>query len=79
MSLYWQMPVGKDVTLTHEAQSITRELSKKKEKKRTQKRLPKHEPFKFKKQKLNQKYKSTKPLDARYSDQRKLRRMYRNS
>lgn len=78
MSLYWHMPVGKDVTL-EESQSITRELSKKKEKKKTQKRIPKHEPFRRKSEKLHQKYKSTRPLDSRYSDQRKLRRMYRNS
>lgn len=78
MALYWQLPIGKVVSQS-EAQSIIRELSKKKRQKKILKRQPTYEPPKIKKQKIHQQYRSTSARDHRYSDQRKLRRMYRNS
>lgn len=77
MSLYWQLPMGEEVTL-HESQSISRELTKKKEKKKRHTRSTHHEPVRNKKPKLHQRYSSSAPRDVRFSNQKKLRRMYRN-
>lgn len=78
MSFYWSMPVGRDVVF-YESQSVSREFSTKKEKKKIKERRKRYEPYRAKKQKIHLKYKSTRPLDSRYSNQHKLRRMYRNS
>lgn len=71
------MPVGKkfdDISTVE----IAHELTQKKEK---QKRLQKQIPVKrkrFVKERIDRRFKSTKAKDHRYSNQKSLRRMYRN-
>lgn len=76
LSLYWQMPRAKDAILPQQSR-IERDLSQRKVKKqiRQKQRLPAI----IKKSGFNQNYKRGRPKDARYSNQRSLRRMYRNS
>ena len=62
-----------------ETERIHRELEREERKKKLRrKQLPKRRE-RFVKKRIYGKYTSTKPKDHRYSDQRKLRRMYRNS
>lgn len=79
MALYWQVPVNHTRDFQLESQGITREFEKKKEKRKKLTRQDKHVPLKQRRIKLHQKYRNTRPPDHRFSDQRKLRRMYRNS
>lgn len=78
MSLYWHMPVDKDVNLIH-PESISRELNQNK-KQIKKKKLPRtrNEPPRLKRLKQSLNYKNSRAKDVRFSDQRKIRRMYRN-
>lgn len=77
MSLYWQLPVNKTVDLV-QRETLSRELESRKEKRKKLKRKVRYEPPKIRREKIHQKYRSTRAQDARYSNQRSLRRMYRN-
>lgn len=78
MSLYWHLPVSKNVDLV-QRETLTRELESKKEKRKKLKRKVRYEPPKIKRQQIHQQYRNSSSRDARYSNQKRLRRMYRNS
>ena len=78
MSLYWQLPVGKTLG-PKETQSLSREFNRKKVKRKILKKKVRYEPPRQKKQNIHHQYKSSKARDSRYSDQQKLRRMYRST
>lgn len=69
---------GKGNNQFPEKQSIYRELEREEKKKKLRKKTFPVKRKRFVKRKINGKYTSAKPKDHRYSDQRKLRRMYRN-
>lgn len=77
MVLYWQLPIGKGQEL-NVPQGIERVLNRKKEIRRKLKPRPRHVIPRKKKEKIHAKYRSSKPKDHRFSDQQKLRRMFRN-
>lgn len=79
LSLYWQMPRAKDAILPQQSR-IERDLSQKKVKKQIrQKRQKQRLPAIIRKSGFNQSNKRGRPKDTRYTNQRSLRRMYRNS
>lgn len=57
---------------------ISREMNLRKEKKKVWKQKP-PKINRRRRDVVHQKYRSTKPKDVRFSNQQKLRRMYRNS
>lgn len=60
-------------------ENISRELGRHKEKRKRRIRKIQPRPFsRNEKVKIHQGYQSSRPRDLRFSDQRKLRRMYRN-
>lgn len=76
LSLYWQLPLTKVTDLkgqTHVVNILNRREVKRKRLKKKRQRLP----IKQKKNLGHQKFRKTKAKDARFSDQKKLRRMYR--
>lgn len=77
LSFYWHLPFSSKGELSA-SWIITREL--KQEKKRRKKKLPPpwHKQRRRREPVQHQLYRSTKAKDHRYSDQRKLRRMYTN-
>lgn len=78
MSLHWHLPVSKSVDLV-QRETLTRELESKKEKRKKLKRKVKYAPPKLKRTQIHQQYKNSKSRDVRFSNQQRLRRMYRNS
>lgn len=77
MALYWQLPVSPGVEIA-QAEIISRELDQRKEKRKKLKRSVRHEPPKIRRARIHQQYKNSSSRDARYSNQKRLRRMYRN-
>jgi len=77
LALNLHMPVGRKHVM-NVRQEIETELVLTREKKRFKKQKYKVRT-KFVRKRLPTRFKSTKPKDHRFSDQRKLRRMYRNS
>jgi hypothetical protein len=78
MALYWQLPASLGVELV-QREIISRELDARKEKRKKLKRKVNYVPPKIKRAQIHQQYRNSKSRDARYSNQQKLRRMYRNS
>lgn len=84
LSLYMEMPTRKETHLkshsaierVREEAGVTREERKKKQ---VEQRRKKANPFRHHKVIYRGGYKGTKSRDHRYSNQQKLRRMYRNS
>lgn len=79
LALYWQLPLGKQTELRVVQNPITRDLSKKR-KQEKKRRRQQQQQFKWheQKRKISGYKKITKPKDVRFSDHRKLRRMYLN-
>lgn len=76
LALYWQLPQSKQVEVAKD-ENISREFSRKKRKKYKRKKQTQQLPFRQREPKIHRAY-SVKPKDARFSDQRKLRRMFIN-
>lgn len=73
LSLYWRLPTERDDFFAAPV-SLVRELRKEKRKTKRLKKSPLIRRQKY----FHRGYKSSKPKGHRFSDQRKLRRMYRN-
>ncbi len=76
LSLYWKLPIGIEVEFSSQTE-LSRELNRRIEKRKGLKKSTGKLPLKQKKNFRHQGYKNTKPKDLRFSNQRKLRRMYR--
>lgn len=76
LSLYWQLPKAKEIDLVirpEVSKEQRRKVDKRKRIKKEHHKLPPVQRRTF----YHQRFSSTKPKDHRFSDQRKLRRMYR--
>ncbi len=76
LSLYWQLPQAKGIDLRGQTE-ISKSFNRIKEKQKKLKKKRQKLPLVQRKTSVHQQYKQTKPKSLRFSDQRKLRRMYR--
>lgn len=76
LSIYWQLPNSKEVDLTVQAEVVTelnRKVVKRKRLKKKREKLPQVQ----RKVLGHRGFRKTRPKDPRFSDQRRLRRMFR--
>jgi hypothetical protein len=76
LALYWKLPSAKGVDFS-QVTEVSKELNHRKEKRKRLNKRRDRLPLKQKKLFRHQGYKNTKSKDPRFSNQRKLRRMYR--
>lgn len=76
LAVYWKLPSAKEVDFS-QATEVSKELNHRKEKRKRPNKRRDRLPLKQKKLFRHQGYKNTKSKDPRFSNQRKLRRMYR--
>jgi len=79
LALYWKLPQGKELDWNPQESAIERSLTKEKRKRRKKKRKLRQLPPREKTIAYQGNYSSSRPKNLRFSDQRRLRRMYRNS
>lgn len=78
MSLFWQMPRAKEIDLRGQTE-ISWDLNRRETKRKRLKKKREKLPPKERKLVRHHGFRNSKSKDARYSNQRSLRRMYRNT